>query len=431
VTVPRRFLFTSWPFPGHLFPLMALAYELRQRGHECAFYTGTRVAEVVRAEGFTCFPFTHVDEAGVLDLMSARPREPWRASNIPAMMRLLRAWLIQTVPDQIRDLEAVCAEWRPEVIGTDPTLWAPMVVLHEKLSIPVAICSFIPACTLPGEDVPRFGPGLPRTHRRQPSRWDKAFRVLGRLSTAVSRRTINRIRSTHGLPAIQIAPSELVGRMPLYLIPASRGFDYDRHDVPATVHYVGPYVWNRPQSQAPTPWLADLRRDIPCVHVTEGTVHVQRPFVLDAAFKGLAGLSLTVVATTGVNRSAVELGFDEVPANVRIEAWVSHADLLPLTDVMVTTGGAGSVLAALAAGVPLVIVPTEWDKPEIAQRVVEAGAGVRIAPQECTPERMRAAVMQVLQDPSFKTSARRLAREFGDLSGAPRAADLLEGLAAQ
>jgi hypothetical protein len=39
--------------------------------------------------------------------------------------------------------------------------------------------------------------------------------------------------------------------------------------------------------------------------------------------------------------------------------------------------------------------------------------------------------MQVLQDPSFKTSARRLAREFGDLSGAPRAADLLEGLAAQ
>jgi UDP:flavonoid glycosyltransferase YjiC (YdhE family) len=70
---------------------------------------------------------------------------------------------------------------------------------------------------------------------------------------------------------------------------------------------------------------------------------------------------------------------------------VSHTDLLPHTDVVVTTGGAGTVMASLAAGVPLVLVPTEWDKPETAPRVVEAGVGLRLAPGACTPENRRGA----------------------------------------
>ena len=68
-----------------------------------------------------------------------------------------------------------------------------------------------------------------------------------------------------------------------------------------------------------------------------------------------------------------------------------------------TTGGAGTVMAALHAGVPLVVVPTEWDKPENAQRVVEAGVGVRLAPHLCTPTRLRSAVEHVLSEPDFST----------------------------
>jgi MGT family glycosyltransferase len=273
--------------------------------------------------------------------------------------------------------------------------------------------------------VPPFGPGLPRHPGAAGAALATVLRVTTRFASQLSRRAINGIRAMHGLPPIAVAPGEFIGTMPLSLIPASRRFDYDRHDVPSSIHYVGPYLWNRPRTQAPTPWLADLRRDVPCVHVTEGTVHVQKPFVLQAALAGLGGLAMTVVATTGGERTVADLGIERIPSNARIESWVSHADLLPLTDVMVTTGGAGSVLASLAAGVPLVIVPTEWDKPEIAQRVVEAGAGVRLAPQKCTPERLRECVLRILRDSSFRENARALAGEFAELSGAPRAAALL------
>jgi UDP:flavonoid glycosyltransferase YjiC (YdhE family) len=87
------------------------------------------------------------------------------------------------------------------------------------------------------------------------------------------------------------------------------------------------------------------------------------------------------------------------------------------------------VLASLQAGVPVILIPTEWDKPDVAQRVVATGAGLRIAPSECTPRRLRAAVERVLGDPSFRANARRLAAAFGRYRGPDQAARLLEDLA--
>jgi MGT family glycosyltransferase len=150
--------------------------------------------------------------------------------------------------------------------------------------------------------------------------------------------------------------------------------------------------------------------------------------VLPAALEGLADLPMQVIVTTGSNRSRDDLGIGHVASNITIVPWISHSDLLPRTDVMVTTGGAGSVLAALAAGVPLVIVPTEWDKPEIAQRVVESGAGIRLDPRHCTPERLRAAVTSVLTDRSLRAGARQVAESFARQGGADRAAALLVAL---
>jgi MGT family glycosyltransferase len=137
---------------------------------------------------------------------------------------------------------------------------------------------------------------------------------------------------------------------------------------------------------------------------------------------------MEVMMTTGGDRDPSELNLGRVAPNVHIARWISHSDLLPHTAVMVTTGGAGSVLAGLSAGVPLVVVPTEWDKPENAQRVVEAGAGLRLPPQQCDARRLRAAVERILGDESFRRNARRLAGIFASYGGATRAAELLEEL---
>jgi len=340
----------------------------------------------------------------------------------------LRQWLLETIPQQVDDLEVVLADWRPDVVVCDPFMWSPILIFHEMCGILVAVSSFVPGCMLPGPDAPPFGLGLPR-----PRSW--YTRLLARLVAFATdvvaadfRRAASALRQRYGLPALTTSVIAFTGRMPLYLVPSAPEFDYERRDLPSSVHYVGPCLWNKPRHEASADWLAQLPQDQPWVHVTEGTMHVEAPLVLRAAAQGLAYLPMRVIMTTGGNRDPADLDLGPIAPNVRVERWVSHGDLLPHTDVVITTGGAGTVLAALSVGVPLVIVPTEWDKPENAQRVVETGAGLRLAPHRCTAERLRAAVERVLEEPSFRQNAQRLAATFARYGGPERAAKLLEGL---
>src|SRR5262249_50420069 len=93
-------------------------------------------------------------------------------------------------------------------------------------------------------------------------------------------------------------------------------------------------------------------------------------------------------------------------------------------------GGPATITASLAAGVPLVIVPTTWDKPDNARRVIEAGVGVRLAPRRCTPERLRGVVEEVLGDPGYTQRARQAASWPADAPGPDGAVALLEELVA-
>ena len=141
-------------------------------------------------------------------------------------------------------------------------------------------------------------------------------------------------------------------------------------------------------------------------------------------------MNADVIMTTGQQRDPESLYLGPLADNIRVESFVSHGALFPHTDVVITTGGAGTVLTALTAGVPLIVVPTGWDLPESAQRVAECGAGVRIDPKNCTAQSLRAAVDLLLSDLSYRENARRVGAALVRQGGPPHAADLLERLAA-
>jgi MGT family glycosyltransferase len=426
-----RFLFTVWPFPGHVHPNVAIAHALRTRGHDTAFYTGGSVCASLEAEGFRCFPFRHLVEQQVdatvleLDALSLE----WRRAR--RRKALLREWLLGTVDAQLEDLHAVFRHWRPDVVVCDPAMWGPLLVLQETERVPLAVMSYVAACMLPGPEGPIVGLPLPRAQGRLARAWRQVLRAVANAAAADVRRSADALRARRGLPPIGTSVTAFAGRMPLYLVPSMPAFDRGRTDLPSSVCYVGPCQWDKPGGDRPPPWLVELPRDRPVVYVTEGTLHSKPPILLRAAVAGLAALPVTVIATTGKHRDPATLGFGATPANVRIEQWVPHSDLLPRADLVVTTGGTGTVLATLSAGVPLVIVPMAWDQPENAWRVAEAGAGLRVAPQRCTPDSIRRAVECVLREPRFRENARRLAGELARCGGAGQAAHLIEALAAR
>jgi len=424
-----KFLFTVWPFPGHLHPNVAIAHALVRRGHDAAFYTGGSVTASLEGEGFQCFPFRHVNETQVTDAilaLDAMSLEWWKAAR---QKQLLRDWLLGTVDAQLRDLNDLLRRWRPDVLVGDPAMWGPLLVLQETARIPLAMMSYVAACMLPGPSGPIVGLPLPQPGGRLDRLGRRVLRSLARVVSADIRRAANGIRARHGLAPLADSVTAFAGEMPLYLVPSTPEYDRQRQDLPPSVRYVGPCEWDKPATASAPAWLADLPRDRPLVYVTEGTMHSKPPVLLRAALEGLASLPVRVIATTGKHRDPDSLGLGRIPANARVERWVPHSQLLPRADVVVTTGGTGTVLATLAAGVPIVVAPMAWDQPENGWRIVESGAGLRVAPRRCTPDAIRAAVNRVLHEPSFRQNARRMGQAFANYGGAAQAAELLEALA--
>ena len=91
-------------------------------------------------------------------------------------------------------------------------------------------------------------------------------------------------------------------------------------------------------------------------------------------------------------------------------------DVLGHASAAVVHGGSGSTLGAIAAGVPLVVVPLFADQPQNARRVAEVGAGLAVEPNredlDTTVEPLRDAIQTVLGDPSYGQKAGALADEL-------------------
>jgi MGT family glycosyltransferase len=421
----RRFLFTLWPFVGHLLPQMSIAIALRERGHEVAFYSGDAARGTVEDEGFEFFSFRHVDQERAFRNM----RVVEGGTRPGGLLPVLRDWLVETIPDQVADLRPVLSSWRPDVIATDLSLWGPIVVLWDAEQIPVALSSTFMGPLIPGPDAPSWGLGMrPPTSARTRLASGALTRATEMAGTRLRRR-IDEIRAGHGLGPLRESVNRYTGRLPLYLVGNIPRLDYDRHDLPASVHYVGNCIWYPPDEPGTDDWLEAIPGDRPWVHVTESTLSHGDPFLLRAAVAGLAGEPLELIVTTGRHRGAAVLGHAPLPRNVHLANWVSHGDLLPRCSAVVTVGGKATILAAMEAGAPLVIVPTSWDKPDNARRVVEAGAGVRLSRRHCTPERLRGAVREVLSNPAYRAAAQEIAAELAAAPGPAGAADLLEQLA--
>jgi MGT family glycosyltransferase len=217
--------------------------------------------------------------------------------------------------------------------------------------------------------------------------------------------------------------------MPLYIVTSTPEFDGNRTDLPPSVQYVGPCLWDGAAAAPDSELLPRIRPDCPVVYVSEGTAQVREPVLLRAAIDGLRRDPVQLVLTTGPHRDPRELG--TLPPNMFAERFIPHSVVFPRTHVVVTNGGSSSVRDALRAGIPLVVVPMEWDQLENAQRVVESGAGVRIDVGRCSPSRLRDAVRAVLANERCRDNAARIAASFARAGQAGRAAELIEQLATQ
>jgi UDP:flavonoid glycosyltransferase YjiC (YdhE family) len=163
-----------------------------------------------------------------------------------------------------------------------------------------------------------------------------------------------------------------------------------------------------PAGEPVLPALATLPHDR-TVHLTLGTVY-STPEVLATALAGLRELPVNVVVTTAGDPLPPQ------PANVLVARYLPHASLLPRCDLVVSQGGAGILLGALAHGLPQLVLPQAADQPANAAAVERAGAGLALS--TVTADAVREAARRLLADPGYTARARELSAEIAAMPDA-------------
>jgi MGT family glycosyltransferase len=192
-----------------------------------------------------------------------------------------------------------------------------------------------------------------------------------------------------------------------------------------TVHFIRYQNPQRPGETRPE-WL-DQPRDRPLVFASLGTVMNAEPGLFEAIIEALADEPMEVVVAIGRDQDASRFG--QPPANVRIEGFVPQIQVLERCDLFVTHAGFNGTKEALSLGIPLVAIPIGGDQPYGASRIEALGLGNRVGPDERHPAKIRAAVREVMADPSYRANARAFAGEMAALPPIAEAVRLLEQLA--
>ena len=198
---------------------------------------------------------------------------------------------------------------------------------------------------------------------------------------------------------------------------------------PATVGVDRVLRFRAEEPPAPRP-LPDWWRndDWPLVYLTFGTVVPtigHYPRLYREAIDALSVLPVRVLVTVGRECDPAELG--PVAPNVHVARWIPQADVMPHAAAMVCHGGSGTVTAAMAGGVPAVVVPVIADQFHNARRLTELGMGLTVAPDDIS--RLPDAVRTLLADRSYRDTARRIARETSSVPPVETATAILRALA--
>jgi UDP:flavonoid glycosyltransferase YjiC (YdhE family) len=368
-----RVLFTSLRTISHFLPLVPFLKACQRRGHEVAVAAPADLAERVAAAGVPFFPFGHPGEAGLGPIWARIASLPDEERSAVVVGDLFAgACAGAALPGLLETVQ----RFAPSIIVRESQEYA-AVIVGDKLGIPHLRVSI----TAASRDTERLSHALP---------------------------SLEKHRKALGAPPDPDGAS-IANESVLTLFPAAFGEPEFAH-----AEFLR---FRAPRAAAPPlpDWWPGRAGD-PFVYVTLGTVAGSMDALRDvyrALLAALGGLPLRVLFTVGSQFPIESLG--DVPANIHVEPFVPQDDVLPYAQATLCHGGSGTVLGALAAGVPLVVVPMFADQPYNAERVAAAGAGLAIPQSGARPEDLRQALMRVLSEDSFRAAAQRIAGEIGVL----------------
>jgi UDP:flavonoid glycosyltransferase YjiC (YdhE family) len=389
-----RVLFTTLPQDGHFHPLVPVAAAAQAAGHEVAFAAPASFAPRVERAGFRAFPAgsdvtprdfeqTHPDLARVMASLKGDALTEFLWQHVAVEV---------FAASMVSDLLALSETWLPDLIVRSQLEFGGCIAA-ERLGIPHAAIQTV-----------AFDPHLDR------------------LIDA----PLNRLRASIGLPPVPAAEM-LYGHLFLTTRPPS--LQDPSVPLPSTARPVRPVPFDQSGEEELPTWMSELAGQ-PIIYITLGTtIANERPEIFATLIEALRDDPVNIVVTVGRNQDPAQFGAQ--PANVHIERYIPQTLLFPRCDLVISHGGSGTVMAALACGLPMLLIPLAADQPDNAVRCATLGVAQVLDPEDLSVKTAREAARSVLREEGYRRQAQRLREEIARMPGPEQAVRLLERLVAR
>ena len=141
------------------------------------------------------------------------------------------------------------------------------------------------------------------------------------------------------------------------------------------------------------------------------------------AAKRLGGRAVLLIGTDPRNRPT-----ESLPDSICVAEYAPYSALFNRASLVVHQGGVGTTAQCLRAGKPMLIMPYSHDQPDNARRMRRLGAGRTILRSNYKPWRVTRALRAMLGMPSLAESAQSAARQIAKENGVETAVNALETL---
>ena len=378
------FLIMTWDGAGNLAPTLGIARTLVERGHDVRLMGHRTIAERCGDVGTHFVPLSQ--------------GELWNAMDDPGDFEAEIRLLINEL-----SFSSTVAGDLAEELDREP---ADAVLVDCMLftAIDVALASGSPTATLfhtaytvfrGGPLVEMFAPGIAIANAR---------------------------RAELGLPAVERL-GDIHDACACALVALPKEFEPDVPEA-ANVLRIGP-VLDAPPLCCEVDEVDVRAGSTPLVLVSLSTSEQGQADLLQRCVDAVAQMPVNAIVTTG---PAIDPASLTAGANTQVLRYMPHAEILPSASLVITHAGAGTTMAALGHGVPLLCTPMGRDQYFNAEQVQILGAGRMLLP-DADSDAIALAANDILADSRFTKEAKRMADAISGYGGATRAATALEALA--
>jgi rhamnosyltransferase subunit B len=399
---------------GDVFPYVGLGAALRSRGHQVTLVASANYESLAKTYGFAFQTLFSAEENHEL---FGDPDFWHPLKTIPLMAR----WGVRFIQRQYDLLSKLITE--ETVLVASPGILAAAIV-HEKSGTPL-VSLILQPWMIPSSIVPPVVPGFTFLRWAPRPVWMVFWRALDVVVHILVGRSLNRLRVSLGLkPVTRILQHWLSPQLVLGLFPDWYG--QPQADWPPQVRLIGFPLFDGGPGDKLCPQLLEFCRDgQPPIAFTFGTGMAHPASLFRNALEACSRMGARAVFLTKYKDQLS----NPLPSTVFYSAFAPFQQLFPQCAAVVHHGGIGTVVKAMAAGIPQLICPMCFDQIDNGVRTKKLGAGDWLKPKPGNGGRQIANALIRLMSPETQSRCQQIAARFERTQALESAAQCIEAVA--